>query len=198
MNALGHYLSEIISSARSFLNPPERSTMPKTQYLETAAKLEQLQEGDRGHLLRRSIEPKYIMPEAVVLRLTECTLMDGKTGKIDPAAIKVAEHIELTLFHKEGEGRVAARIAEKSAHNFRIQGDMYIFRGSKRDAEECYEVAKMYDEKAETQYIRTYAELAAYRARKIKAASDPSLSVQEEDSCEGEQRAPYQCEAEEF
>ncbi len=186
MNALGHYLSEIVSSTASLLNPPEPSTMPKTLYLETAAKLERLQEGDRGHLLQRSMDPNYIIPEAVVLRLTECALMEGKTGKIDPAALKVAEHIELTLFHKEGEGRVAARIAEKSAHNFRIQGDMYIFWGRKRDAEECYEVAKIYDERAETQYIRTYAELAAYRARKIKAASDPSLSVQEEDGCESE------------
>lgn len=171
--------NRLLNSALSLLNPLDRSTMPKRQFAAMAAKLGKLQRDDIDHILQRSINPKYIIPDSLHLQLNAMELMDRDTGKLDPTAIKVAEHIKLSRFHNQGEGKAAARLAEQSARRLRIQGDMAIFKGDKEEAKVWYGLASIEDEKAETQFIRTYTQLAAYQSRTTKTPSTPSPSIQD-------------------
>lgn len=119
MNALAQFSSGLVEGAYSLLSraaayvypqPEEQvplfdgSTVPQSVITRVGAMLEKLESEDTEHMLKRSLNPRYEIPEPVVLRLKASGIMDEVTGELDLQAVKVAESIDLAVFHVFGRG----------------------------------------------------------------------------------------------
>jgi hypothetical protein len=89
------------------------------------------------------------------------------SGELDPQAVKVAENIELAVFHTFGSGGRAAMGAEMCARYYRSQQMTAAQEDQTENVKKEWDVRALTAEKAaQAQYIHTYAELAAYEKQK--------------------------------
>ncbi|HEY5260438.1 MAG TPA: hypothetical protein VIJ46_07300 [Rhabdochlamydiaceae bacterium] len=182
MNALGQFSSGLVQGAYSLLSRAasyvyaqaekqvplfDGSTLPKSVFTRVGAMLEKLESGDTEHLLKRSLNPHYEIPDPVVIRLKSSGIMDEVSGELDPQAVKVAENVELAVFHAFGSGGRAAMGAEMCAQYYRSQQMTASQEGQTEDVKKGWDNrASVAEKAAQAQYIRTYAEMAAYEEQK--------------------------------
>ena len=174
MNVLGQYSSGLVQGAYSLLSeaaslvytqPEEQvplfdgSTLPQSVFARVAPMLDKLVSGDTEHLLMRSINPHYEIPDPVVMRLKSSGIMDEVSGELDPQAVKVAESINLMEFHAFGGG-AAGKGAVLCAQEYGNRELLALREGRPEEAKKWMEWRLAAEKLA--QYIQTYAVLAVY------------------------------------
>ncbi|HEY5260437.1 MAG TPA: hypothetical protein VIJ46_07295, partial [Rhabdochlamydiaceae bacterium] len=111
-------------------------------YAAATLRIRQLQPGDSLHILERSINPEYTIPEPVVLRLQELKILSD--GKLDPLIVQVAEATEISSFQLFGGNDTAAAAAKLFQREIKTEVDAQRI--------------------VELESITTYAQLAAYKS----------------------------------
>ena len=153
----------------------DNTTMPENQMLAIAATIDNLHKGDTEHILRRSVDASYQIPQEVKTRFAEHGII-AQNDEVDPNVVKVLQNMELAVFHAIGAG-AAARGALIQARFADSQMREHLQVGDVKDAGKHLNSKNKALKEAEAGKITTYEELVRYGWASISTQDEQSAQA---------------------